>query len=246
MKSYETLLQDAANVADEIKSINEYFEHSRDAWKYMPISKERLEVWRQEHEKVEQEEKEKSDRLNILKIAGKILHDNIRQAYFQETMPKVLEVLKKYEGKPIGEKTEAKIRDELKNQGIAFSISYGGSYGSDKMHISPIDGANGNFWYFSYDEMNVYTKYDGGNKRPMLGGNGGNRLIVYDMDVYHLANCKDYVDDYLFQANRIVYRYNLLKEHRAELEREYGELNGLLPSGMKYLNIGDHLYQSIA
>lgn len=245
MKTFSALVQEAANVAQEIKTIEQFFTDSRANVREM-INEGRIEDYKTMRRDMEAQEIEKSKRLELLKVAQKILKDNIRVAYFTETMPKVLEVLKKYEGKPIGEKTEAKIRAELKERGIYFSINYGGKYGSDYIHISPVEGVNKNFWYFSYDETKVLTKYDGGEKRPMLGGNGGNRLIVYDPDIYYLSWCSDYVDDYMFRANTILYKYKELKEQRERLEAEYKSLNDLLPHSMDRLDISKHLYNSIA
>lgn len=245
MKTFETLVNELKALEDETKAIESWMDENEDNLQCL-IRAKRIEEYKTMRKETETQEIEKSKRLELLKVAQKILKDNIRVAYFTETMPKVLEVLKKYEGKPIGEKTEAKIRAELKERGIYFSINYGGKYGSDYIHISPVEGANNNYWYFSYDETKVLTKYDGGEKRPMLGGNGGNRLIVYDPDIYYLSWCSDYVDDYMFRANTILYKYKELKEQRERLEAEYKSLNDLLPRSMERLDIGKHLYKSIA
>lgn len=241
MKTFDELVQEAANVAQEIKTIEQWFTDSRENVREM-INAGRIEEYKTMRKDAEAQEIEKSKRLELLKVAQKILKDNIRVAYFTETMPIVLEVLRKYEGKPIGEKTEAKIRDELKEQGIYFSINYGGQYSSDYIHFSPLAGAD---YGFKYDDMKIMTKYDGGNKRPMFGGTNGNRLIVYDLDMYYLYWCSDYVDDYMFRADSILYRYKELKEQRERLEAEYKSLNDLLPRSMERLDINKHLYNSI-
>lgn len=249
MKTFYELKEEYARNGAEIKKIEEFFSgeaHTRyiaiTGGKILPKSK-RTDEQEKMLDELKKEEKEKSDRLNVLKLGQRILYENIRQAYFMETMPKVLEVFDKFKGKPIGEKTEAKIREELSKQGIYFSINYGGQYGSDYIHVSPTFGSG---YSFRYDDMKIYTKYDGGNKRPMLGGTQGNRLIVYDMDMYYLNWCSDYVDDYMFRASSILYRYKELKEQREKLEQEYKSFNDLLPRSMNRLNIGDHLYSSIA
>ena len=241
MKTFAALVQEAADAAQEIKTIEQWFTDSRANVREM-INSGRIEDYKSMRKDMEAQEIEKSKRMELLKVAQKILKDNIRVAYFTETMPKVLEVLKKYEGKPIGEKTEAKIREELKKQGIYFSIHVEPYYRSDSISIMPVDRP----YMFSYDDMTVYTKHDGGNKRPMLGGTQGNRLIVYDLDMYYLNWCSDYVDDYMFRANSILYRYKELKEQREKLEQEYKSFNDLLPRSMNRLNIGDNLYSSIA
>lgn len=241
MKTFLTLTQEAAAIAAEIRDIENWFDNYHETTRSL-INAHKIDEYKTMARDTEQEQIEKSKRLELLKVAQKILKDNIRMAYFTETMPKVLEVLKKYEGKPIGEKTEAKIREELSKQGIYFSIHIEPYYRSDSICIMPVDRP----YMFSYDDMTVYTKHDGGNKRPMLGGAQGNRLIVYDIDMYYLNWCSDYVDDYMFRANSILYRYKELKEQREKLEQEYKSFNDLLPRSMNRLNIGDHLYSSIA
>src|SRR5574344_1786958 len=51
-----------------------------------------------------------------LRITLKILISNARIALFNEVLPVALEVLKKYAGKPYGDKTKQKISDEIKEK----------------------------------------------------------------------------------------------------------------------------------
>lgn len=51
--------------------------------------------------------------INALEATIRILSNNIRIAIYTETMPKIMEVLKKYEGKQHGEKTAAALRADL-------------------------------------------------------------------------------------------------------------------------------------
>lgn len=50
-----------------------------------------------------------------IKIALEILKDNAAQALFSENIGTICEIWNKYEGKPHGEKTAQKIRDEIKS-----------------------------------------------------------------------------------------------------------------------------------
>ena len=54
------------------------------------------------------------------KLKLKLMQNNARIALFNEVMPIVLEVLQKYNGKPHGEKTEKKIREEIKEKTNCF------------------------------------------------------------------------------------------------------------------------------
>ena len=53
------------------------------------------------------------------KLKLKLMQNNARISLFNEVMPIVLEVLEKYNGKAHGEKTEKKIREEIKEKGVA-------------------------------------------------------------------------------------------------------------------------------
>lgn len=50
----------------------------------------------------------------IEKIVAAYIRDNIKIALYHETITVIKEVLKKYDGKPYGEKTKEKIRNEIK------------------------------------------------------------------------------------------------------------------------------------
>lgn len=242
MKTYTELVKESANVAQEIKTIEEWFTDSNTKVRAL-INAHELDEYKAMRKDMEAEEVEKSKRLELLKVAQKILKDNIRVAYFTETMPKVLEVMKKYEGKPIGEKTEAKMRGELKDIGVGFLyISREPEYRSDELRLFPIDAP----YRFGPEDMTVLVHSEVGKKQPILGGNGGNRLIVYDLDQYYISWCGDYVDDYMFRASTILYKYRELKEQRERLETEYKSFNDLLPRSMDRLDISKHLYNSIA
>ena len=54
------------------------------------------------------------------KLKLKLMQNNARISLFNEVMPIVLEVLQKYNGKPHGEKTSQKIRDEIKEKTNCF------------------------------------------------------------------------------------------------------------------------------
>ena len=65
-----------------------------------------------------------------LRISLKLVENNYRVATFHEVLPVVLEILAKYKGKPYGEKTRAKIYDEIKaatGAGVYIGNSYGQS-----------------------------------------------------------------------------------------------------------------------
>lgn len=56
----------------------------------------------------------------ILEIKHRFLNSNARAALFEEAIPAIIEALKPYARKPYGEKTRAKIREEVKKAGYSF------------------------------------------------------------------------------------------------------------------------------
>ena len=80
-----------------------------------------------------------SEEKKDLQITLKILKSNARIALFNEVIPVALEVLKKYAGKPYGEKTKEKISDEIKEKtNCRFYIT--SRWDSYSFDIYPLDG----------------------------------------------------------------------------------------------------------
>ena len=79
-----------------------------------------------------------ANELAALEIETKIRHDNLRRMIYTEALPIALDILRKYNGKPYGEKTKQKIIDEMKtrfNCALYLSNSYGG-----KIDLVPLNG----------------------------------------------------------------------------------------------------------
>ena len=76
-----------------------------------------------------------------LAISLKLLENNYRVATFHEVLPVVLEILAKYKGKPYGEKTRAKIYDEVKAT-TGAGVHIGNRYEQSEITIYPPHGYN--------------------------------------------------------------------------------------------------------
>ena len=66
-----------------------------------------------------------SQKIQVFKLENKILIDNARAALFEEYLPIVADILKKYEGKPAGDRTRDKIKVEAINKGFCLFMSLG-------------------------------------------------------------------------------------------------------------------------
>lgn len=253
MKTFEELLQDSRSMSAELDALHKFFTEEARA-RYTAILGGRMfrraadltEDQEKALRELQQEEKEKSDRYNLLKVAQRVLFDNIRQAYFMETMLKVLDVLRLYQGKPYGPALKQKIADELKPLGVRIYISTEPEYRSDEMYLSPIDHP----YIFNNSEMTVLTKFvdaaDGREKRPMLGGTTGNRLQVYGINDYILYNCKNYAEDPLIVAADLIEKYRNVKEQFDQVEKDLRALNDLLPARIDWIDTGKLHYADLA
>lgn len=125
------------------------------------------------------EAEEEESRAN--KIAA-ILNDNARAAFTAENLPAIIEVINKYTGKKIGEKTREKIRAEIETAtgcGFWFASDFGSITFYDKtrencaicwrayettLYISyskreQLFDENGKFTGLTLDDLPIYQKY---------------------------------------------------------------------------------------
>lgn len=252
MKTFQELLNDSRNMQAEADACLKFLREDART-RYIAITGGSLfrgadltEDQRAALQELQQEEKEKTDRYNLLKVAQRVLFDNIRQAYFQETMPKVLEVLKKYHNKPYGPVLKQKIADELKPLGVYMYISTEPEYRSDEIHLRPVN----NYYMFGNDDMTIVTRFrvDGSEreKLPILGGTTGNRLQVYSFDNYMLQNCGNYAEDPEAVAAELMARYDRIKEQFDQMEKDLRALNDLLPAHIDWIDAGKLHYNGLA
>ena len=252
MKTFQELVNDSRNMSAEADACLKFLQEDARA-RYISITGGRLfrgadltEDQRAALQELQQEEKEKSDRYNLLKVALRVLFDNIRIAYFQETMPKVLEVLKKYHNKPYGPVLKQKIQEELKTLGVYMYISTEPEYRSDEIHLRPVS----NYYMFGNDDMTIVTRFrvDGSEreKLPILGGTTGNRLQVYSFDNYMLQNCGNYAEDPEALAADLMARYDRIKEQFDQMEKDLRALNDMLPARIDWIDAGKLHYAGLA
>ena len=172
--------------------------------------------------------------LEQLNIELKIRHDNLRRMIYDATLPAVLDILKKWNGKPYGEKTKQKISDEMKtrfNCALYLSNTYGG-----KIDLVPLNGEGYTNYNFKYDEFDIFTRYNkDGQQTHVLNANRINGEITAE-DIY-LSNCPAIVADPAARAAEILAAFTELKRKQDQFEREITQFNNLLPSGIERRHI---------
>lgn len=242
MKTFQELLTISGQLSEELKSIEAWFKNSRAELCSLFTGSRFSEETREKQKAYHDQEQEKQERKNKIEIMLRILRDNMRVAYFNETMPTILDVLRKYENKPFGPKTEKAINDELLQRcNIKITIHAEPDYRSDELKISTWPGSPA--CRFGYGDLTILTNYDatktGGNKdqkRPMLGGTTGNRIVTHPLEAYRLYNCKNYVEGYEDRAKDILEQFKALQEQQKQFEAGMDDLNKVLPSGIDYLS----------
>lgn len=164
-----------------------------------------------------------------LNIELKIRHDNTRRMIYDATLPAILDILKKWNGKPLGEKTKAKISDEMKtrfNCALFLSSACGG-----KIDLVPLTAEGYSNYLFRYDEFTIYTNYRDGTRKNVLNDNRINGNLTAD-DIY-LSNCPAIVADPAARAAEILAEFAELKRKQEQFEKEVKQFNALLPSSIE-------------
>lgn len=146
------------------------------------------------------------------KIAA-ILNDNARAAFTAENLPAIIEVINKYTGKKIGEKTREKIRAEIET-----ATGCGFWFASDFRSITFYDKTRENrkIYRRAYEyEVTLYISY---NKRDQLFDENGKftGLTLDDLPTY-----QKYFDD----PARAVDKAEAIKK---EIEAEAEKINNLI------------------
>ena len=127
-----------------------------------------------------------SEEKKNLQITIKILKNNAKIALFNEVLPVALEVLKKYSGKPYGEKTRQKINDEVR-AATNCSFYIDSRYGSQSFEVYPVNSFGNDY------NISCGTEYTDGSKKPLLIDNKIQLVTFDEIGIYYIA--REYVAD---------------------------------------------------
>lgn len=156
------------------------------------------------------------------KLKLKLMQNNARIALFNEVMPIVLDVLQKYNGKPHGEKTSKKIRDEIKEKTSCYVSIY-----SDSFEIFPCNLEN------TY-KVECGTKYINGNKKPVLVDNKINVVTMEDLEIYYIN--RTYFEDLEGTIKELKKIHTEAQKKQEELKALCKQFNKLSVEGISDLN----------
>ena len=125
------------------------------------------------------------------KLKIEILKDNAAQAFFNENIATICDIWNKYEGKPHGEKTAQKIRDEIK-AATGYRVYIGNRYDDANIKI-----------YFDHEtrapfyDLEFVPVWDGNAKQPALVNNKVVKINANKMRVYCGHEYVENVDEHI-------------------------------------------------
>jgi hypothetical protein len=189
--------------------------------------------WNRPKEATLEEITRAGEELRVLKLVKKIRHDNLRRLVYEAALPVLLEILNRWNGKPYGEKTKAKINAEMKERtGIAAYLS--GGYGED-VTLVPLNAEGYSDYQFSPKDFDIYTRWRDGERPRVLEGNRINGALT--MDDFYLSDGREFVENPEARAVEILEGFSDLLKKVEALEVEVRRFNDLLPSGVEHREI---------
>lgn len=181
MKKYTEILKDIDTTCVELKDVKKKIDEINLYWRSLTFKE--IEVLRDEGKSKMVESKELEAQKRDLELTLKFLKNNAKIALFNEVMPVVLEILGKYVGKPYGPKTEAKIRDEIKEEtNCSMYINNG-------INVVLLSEKGYNTGY----EFTCNCKYENGEHKSILVDNKIQKLEHSDLELWYIN--KNYIED---------------------------------------------------
>lgn len=177
---------------------------------------------------------ENADRLRDLKLTLHLLKHNAKIALYTEAVPVALDVLKKYAGKPYGEKTREKISDEVKTRtGCRFYIST--RYSTTEYNFYPVDVCG--------NDYNITVGPAGGSDLQLLKENKIQLPALDDLHLWYIGN--RYFDDIPAAIQEAKAAYDRAVRAREELEAACSAFNVYAVGGMVTLNPRETIYKTL-
>lgn len=232
MKKYIELLDEIKKTGEAIRDAEANTNRLVDSYMKVCNLKERCEA----RKAVESEMIENSQRTKDLELTRKILKNNAKIALFNEVMPVALEILKKYNGKPYGEKTQQKISDEVKEKtNCRFYIS--SRYGSHFFKVYPADDFGNEY------NISCSTEYRDGNKKPLLIDNKIQPITFDEIALYYIS--RDYVEDIPHRVEELKQLYKEAVAKQKELEEICSCFNTLAVGDIPHIYKDKNIYENM-
>lgn len=232
MKKFNAIIREVNQTRQNIKEVEEKSKDLRKTYSNIVDIKPRHEKMKAVENDIAKLEEKKGD----LQITIKILNSNAKIALFNEVMPQVLEVLAKYKGKPLGPKTEEKIKNEIKEKtSCGFYIST--RYISQEYHVFPLK-FNGSTY-----GIECGTKFIDGKQKKLLEDNKIQVPELNDLTLYYTS--EEYIDNIPKRIKELKRLYKKACEKQQELEKICSEYNSIAVGDIKHIYSDKHIYENM-
>lgn len=182
--------------------------------------------WKKMKEIAEKHDKEyKAEALRAAR--KKILDHNARIALLVEYFPIIIEVLNKYAGKRVGEKTEAKIRDEISEK-TGVSVYFENNYGRGKITIYHRNN------YLVNNEITLYAKKAESDFYRIYNEDG--KLNALNADMFDYDHSDRYIEDIDGYINRKMQELSEVNAAIKALTEKIRAYDSDLPAGFKRID----------
>lgn len=231
MKKFNEIIKEVNQTRQKIKEVDEKIKEIRNAYLNIMNIKERCEKMKTVENDIIRLEGKRID----LQITIKILNSNAKIALFNETIPIVLEVLAKYKNKHYGQKTEKKIRDEIKEKtNCNFYIS---SRYTQEYHIIPLEFSNNDYG------IECGTNYIDGKQKKLLVDNKIQVPGLNDLALYYTS--KEYIDNIPKRIKELKKLYKKAYEKQQELATICSDYNNLAVGNIKNIYKDKDIYPNM-
>ena len=178
------------------------------------------------------------EKTNDLQLSIKLLKNNARLALFHEVLPVLVETLKKYNGKPYGEKTKEKFAKEIE-EATGARVYLGTKYGSDEVRVYPNCGYGNDY------AITIGLEYDAEKKE--------NRRILIDNKIQALpSECfsvwyikKEYFEDIPATIAEMKSQYKKAVEMQKALSSICNEFNRFAVDGIESIYSDKRIYDKL-
>lgn len=170
----------------------------------------------------------------VYKIENKILKDNARRMLFAEVIEKILDIWNSYKGKPYGDKTKEKIRNQIKEATGCWAYFHRNELSLSVAH----DVDNALSMYFGYRDGDIYTR--GG----FIDDNNKIREVI--VEEVTLNYCHEYEHNPHELAERIYEQKKVLEAELVAYQQKLSDFNKMLPSTCEHMYINTPSWYNIA
>lgn len=172
----------------------------------------------------------------IYTLENKILKDNARRMLYAEVIEKILDIWNSYKGKPYGDKTKEKIRNQIKEATGCWAY-----FNSECLSLSVAhDIDNDLSMYFGYREGDIVTI----NGARFLDYN--NKICEVKFKDTRLLYCNGYEPNPHELAERIYEKKKVLEAELVAYQQKLSEFNKMLPSTCEHMYITTPSWYNIA